>query len=238
MLTMIKTKFSHIFLGVMLILASCHGNEKKAYTYILFEFNTVSEQIDTVVQTLYAKDDDSAYKLAYNEYCTSEATYSKELKNGTDFSKLEHRPERFVILNENGDFLEFSDEIVLWDIKNTAYQYVFGVEPFDIGSSPLGKTRQHNNSTDYRKNQSSAGTWKDRMQTDEYEKSLAREVYLERIGMKDAAKIERNKRNEYLRGGGYDSKDGGKQVHYNGSAQQARDLQAIDEYMKEHPEFK
>ena len=75
------------------------------------------------------------------------------------------------------------------------------------------------------------------METDEYKASLAREMMLKEAGMKDAAKIERAQRNRYLRGGGYDSKNGGKQVHYNGSEQQQRDLEAIDKYMKEHPDF-
>ena len=224
-----------ILLGFVPMLFSCKSEEKKTYTYILFEYNTVSDQKDTLVQTLYAKDDDSAYKLAYKEFCISEACYGKELKVGKDWSKLEHRPEKFAVLNENGEMLAFSDEIVLWDIKNSAYQSVFGVEPYSIEPTPYNSSYRRSS---YSNGSERKDTYRSRMETDEYEKSLAREIYLERIGMKEAAKIERNKRREYLRGGGYDSKTGGKQVHYNGSAQQERDLQAIDEYMKDHPEFK
>ena len=75
------------------------------------------------------------------------------------------------------------------------------------------------------------------MNTDEYNQSLERELRLRQQGKKRAAEIERKWRNEWLRGGGYDSYDGGKQVHYKGSAQQQRDLDAIDEYMRTHPDF-
>ncbi len=77
----------------------------------------------------------------------------------------------------------------------------------------------------------------DRMESDEYNKSLEREMTLRKAGLNEAADIEKAQRQNYVRGGGYDSKDGGKQVHYNGSAQQQRDLDAIDEYMKSHPDF-
>lgn len=225
-----------LLLGTILLFCAC-----KNYRYSLLEYNTVTEKVDTVMSILHAKDDASAYKSAYEAFCKSEAEYSKELKEGTDMTKLEHRPVGFEIRNEDGVEIEpiDVDDVTLWDIKNTAYQSVFGVESFDIGNKPFEESRRTHYNSDYsRSSKSSSSDWKDRMDSDEYEKSLAREVYLEQIGMKDAAKIERNKRREYLRGGGYDSKDGGKQVHYNGSKQQQDDLNAIDEYMREHPEFK
>ena len=49
------------------------------------------------------------------------------------------------------------------------------------------------------------------MNTDEYNQSLERELRLRQQGKKRAAEIERKWRNEWLRGGGYDSYDGGKQ---------------------------
>ena len=76
------------------------------------------------------------------------------------------------------------------------------------------------------------------MNTDEYNQSLERELRLRQQGYNGAADIERKQRNNWLRGGGYDAYGGGKQVHYKGSKQQQSDLSAIDQYMKEHPDFK
>ena len=76
------------------------------------------------------------------------------------------------------------------------------------------------------------------MDSDAYKESLERETQLRKQGFDGAADVERNARQDYLRDGGYDSPDGGKQVHYNGSKQQQDDLDAIDKYMKEHPEFR
>lgn len=71
----------------------------------------------------------------------------------------------------------------------------------------------------------------------EYWSSVNRERQLKNAGLDDAAKMERNARRDYMKGGGYTSPDGSKQVHYNGSKQQQADLDAIDKYMSEHPEF-
>lgn len=75
------------------------------------------------------------------------------------------------------------------------------------------------------------------MNTEEYNNSLEREMQLRKAGMDNAADMERKARNQYLRDGGYDSRDGGKQIHYNGSKQQEDHLNAIDEYMRTHPDF-
>lgn len=40
-----------------------------------------------------------------------------------------------------------------------------------------------------------------------------------------------------MRGRGYTSPSEEKQIHYNGSQEQKRDLNAIDEYARTHPEF-
>lgn len=60
--------------------------------------------------------------------------------------------------------------------------------------------------------------------------SMEREQSLRDAGMDRAANIERNARRKYNQGGGYTSKDGGRQVHYNGSREQQNDLRMIDEY--------
>lgn len=72
---------------------------------------------------------------------------------------------------------------------------------------------------------------------DNYWNSVAREKQLRDAGMDGAANAERNDRLNYMRGNGYSSPDGGKQVHYNGSTEQQRDLNAIDNYQREHPDF-
>ena len=55
--------------------------------------------------------------------------------------------------------------------------------------------------------------------------------------MDGAANAERNDRLNYMKGNGYSSPDGGRQVHYNGSTEQQRDLKAIDEYSRTHSDF-
>lgn len=67
-----------------------------------------------------------------------------------------------------------------------------------------------------------------------YWQSIEREQQLRDAGMDGAANIERNARREYMRGGGYTSPNGGKQIHYEGSREQKRDLDMIDEYFNEH----
>ncbi len=65
-------------------------------------------------------------------------------------------------------------------------------------------------------------------------KSVVKEQVLREVGMEGAANIERRAREEYNNGGGYTSKDGGRQIHYQGSKEQKRDLEMIDAYFNEH----
>lgn len=62
-----------------------------------------------------------------------------------------------------------------------------------------------------------------------YWNSTRREQALKDAGLKDAAKIERNSRLNYLRGGGYTSPDGGRQIHFKGSKEQQEQLRKMDE---------
>lgn len=62
-----------------------------------------------------------------------------------------------------------------------------------------------------------------------YWNSVGREQELKDAGLDDAAKIERNSRLDYLKGGGYTSPDGGRQIHYKGSKEQQEDLKKMDE---------
>lgn len=73
-----------------------------------------------------------------------------------------------------------------------------------------------------------------RREDSNYWNSIGREQQLRDAELDDAANMERNARREYMRGGGYTSPDGGKQIHYQGSREQKRDLDMIDEYFNEH----
>ena len=72
------------------------------------------------------------------------------------------------------------------------------------------------------------------VEDDKYWESISREKALIDVGMEGAAAIERKARIEYMKGGGYTSPDGGKQVHYKGSKEQKNDLEMIDAYFNEH----
>lgn len=65
---------------------------------------------------------------------------------------------------------------------------------------------------------------------DEYWRSVQQEETLRENGMDKAADRVKKERQDKLRG---------KDTHptYNGSEQQKKDLEMIDEYMKEHPDF-
>ena len=72
------------------------------------------------------------------------------------------------------------------------------------------------------------------VEDDNYWESIDKEQDLRDAGMDGAANIERNARREYMNGGGYTSPEGDKQIHYQGSQEQKRDLEMIDEYFNEH----
>ncbi len=72
------------------------------------------------------------------------------------------------------------------------------------------------------------------VEDDKYWESVGREEALKDAGMDGAAAIERNARRDYMKGGGYTASDGSKQVHYNGSQEQKKDLEMIDAYFNEH----
>ena len=63
-----------------------------------------------------------------------------------------------------------------------------------------------------------------------YNNSAKREKLLQNKGIENVADIECNVREEYIEGGGYTSKDGGRQIHYQCSKEQEDDLKMIDEY--------
>lgn len=69
----------------------------------------------------------------------------------------------------------------------------------------------------------------DRTNDDEYWNSVSRQKELEDLGMEGAANMERNARQEYMRGGGYHSLDGTPQVQFQGSQEQAEQLREMDE---------
>ncbi len=69
-----------------------------------------------------------------------------------------------------------------------------------------------------------------RVEDDKYWESIGRERALRDAGMEGAANIERNARREYMKGRGYTSPDGSKQIHYKGSREQKEMLDLIDSY--------
>lgn len=62
----------------------------------------------------------------------------------------------------------------------------------------------------------------------QYWESLGKETALRHQGLYEAADIERQAREDYMKGGGYTSPDGGRQIHYKGSKEQQRDLKKMD----------
>lgn len=72
---------------------------------------------------------------------------------------------------------------------------------------------------------------------EKYWESINKEQKLRDAGLDGAANIERKARREYMKGGGYTSPSGERQIHYKGSKEQQRDLNMIDEYMRENPDF-
>lgn len=70
----------------------------------------------------------------------------------------------------------------------------------------------------------------------EYWKSVEREERLRDAGMENAAEIERNSRLDYMEGDSYTSPTGERQVHYKGSVEQQRDLEMIDEWIRNNPD--
>lgn len=222
------------------IIVSCVRVQEQSYTYSLYELNNSDGSLDSLVKTIIAINDSCAYAKAYESFSISDAVYKKLVRNNGDFAKFGHKPVSFRIQDSEGNDLTSINQIILSDIRNQILKSVLGVDV----SSDLGLDRSNNSFSNSSydngqtfQEQSSSTDWRDRMDTEEYNRSLAREMMLRQAGMKDAARIERTQRNKYLRDGGYDSKDGGKQIHYKGSVQQKRDLDAIDKYMEEHPDF-
>lgn len=82
--------------------------------------------------------------------------------------------------------------------------------------TPYNHSTKNNNTTD-------------RSNDDEYWNSVTRQNELVEMGYDGAANMERNARQEYMRGGGYHAPDGTPQVHFQGSREQAEQLKQMDE---------
>jgi len=231
--------FKKFFLLACTLVVSCNNENENPYTFTMYEVNNTDGALDSLVKTITAVNDSSAYAQAFESFTISEAVYAKMVYNDSEMARYGHKPISFRIQDSTGKELTSINDSVLLSIRTQSYQNILGRQE----SSKTKHSRSYHSysKSSYRdqlyRGHSSNSNWRDRMETDEYNKSLTRELLLKQAGLKDAAKIERAQRNKYLRDGGYDSKDGGKQVHYNGSAQQQRDLEAIDQYMKEHPDF-
>lgn len=72
-------------------------------------------------------------------------------------------------------------------------------------------------------------SWTNRDNDEEYWRSVCRQKYLEDMGLNDAAKMERNERLKYIRGGGYHSIDGTPQIHFNGSQEQIDQIRRMED---------
>lgn len=103
-----------------------------------------------------------------------------------------------------------------------------------IGNSSSNKSN-HSSSTEYKVsnptpyNHSTNSSTTDRSNDEEYWNSVARQNELEEMGYDGAANMDRNARQEYMRGGGYHAPDGTPQVHFQGSREQAEQLKQMDE---------
>lgn len=67
------------------------------------------------------------------------------------------------------------------------------------------------------------------VEDDKYWESIQRQQLLEKASMDDAAIIVKHARQEYMQGGGYTAPDGTKQIHFQGSKEQAEQLKMMDE---------
>lgn len=97
--------------------------------------------------------------------------------------------------------------------------------------SKINKTEYYSKERDSNSDTQKAVRGRGTMDADdkEYWESVNREKALRDRGMDRAADIERKARLEYVQGGGYHSKDGGSQVHFQGSKEQEEQLRQMDE---------
>lgn len=118
----------------------------------------------------------------------------------------------------------------------TAWCLILGIVIYlTIGDSSSNKSN-HSSSTEYKVSNPTPynhsinnSNTTDRSNDDEYWNSVARQNELEEMGYEGAANMERNARQEYMRGGGYHAPDGTPQVHFQGSREQAEQLKQMDE---------
>ena len=174
------------------------------------------------MEVIKALNDSLAYLDAWTKYCISEAVTLQLQRDHEGIETYLDYPIKFLLTRTDSTSVPPINDSILTAKKTDLYKMILERIP-STGSSASSSSNE---------------TWQDRMNTDEYNQSLERELRLRQQGYNGAADIERKQRNNWLRGGGYDAYGGGKQVHYKGSKQQQSDLSAIDQYMKEHPDFK
>ena len=146
--------------------------------------------------------------------------------------------------NDNENAAVSSDSISIRKLgiilSVTAWCCILGIVVYMyIGNSSSNKTNSSNNSpsteyevsntTQHNHSNNSSSTTTDRSNDEEYWNSVARQNELEEMGYDGAANMERNARQEYMRGGGYHAPDGTPQVHFQGSREQAEQLRQMDE---------
>lgn len=144
--------------------------------------------------------------------------------------------------NDNENAAVSSDSISIRKLgiilSVTAWCCILGIVVYMyIVDSSSNKTNNSNNSqsTEYEvsnttlHNHSNNSNTTDRSNDEEYWNSVACQNELEEMGYDGAANMERNARQEYMRGGGYHAPDGTPQVHFQGSREQAEQLRQMDE---------
>ena len=118
--------------------------------------------------------------------------------------------------------------IVAWCFVIGVVIYLFLVDSSSSKSSH-SPTTENQAPTPAIYNHSNNSNTTDRSNDEEYWNSVARQNELEEMGYDGAANMERNARQEYMRGGGYHAPDGTPQVHFQGSREQAEQLKQMDE---------
>ena len=114
-----------------------------------------------------------------------------------------------------------------------AWTLVLGIAIYTKCSRPsttnISNKSSQPSSIEYNGSHSTIHRSKDRSNDEEYWNSVARQNELEEMGYDGATNMERNARQEYMRGGGYHAPDGTPQVHFQGSREQAEQLRQMDE---------
>lgn len=179
---------------------------------------------------------DNGLGIIEDSLCLVCKNYPKNLIHnlvGADYDYIVHcYANNFVLLGcsiyngELSDVIETSDDVIC--VSRTYIDVLSNnvmAQKKELGKKIFGNGNSTNGSNNSQKRD--RGTMDDNDR--EYWESVNREEHLRKIGMDDAADLEHKARIRYLEGGGYHSKDGGSQVHFQGSKEQEEQLRQMDE---------